>query len=172
VYLGDIYTSINSGATWTDDTASTSLHGQDWHGLSSDSSGKYLAAVAYGGDIYTSINSGATWTNDTTGTPESGVTWEGIASNASGQYLVAGAYGGDIYTADDPALAPPTTITPSASTSTTSTSTAAAIKTPNTGYGMPLSRNPWETFGIYSTTAISLVAITFGSRKYLDRKSK
>jgi hypothetical protein len=64
---GLIYTSSDSGATWTQTTAPR----QDWQQVASSSDGTKLVAVssnlvatghAFGGYIYTSSDSGATWT--------------------------------------------------------------------------------------------------------------
>jgi hypothetical protein len=64
---GLIYTSSNSGATWTQTTAPR----QDWQEVASSSDGTKLVAVSsnlvatghpVGGFIYTSSDSGATWT--------------------------------------------------------------------------------------------------------------
>jgi hypothetical protein len=56
---GDIYTSTDSGATWTDRLSAGS---QQWDGLTCSADGTHLAAAVAGGDIYTSTDSGATWT--------------------------------------------------------------------------------------------------------------
>ena len=59
---GDIYTSSDYGASWTDDTASTPEANSNWQSITSSSSGQYLAAVDFSGGIYTSSDYGASWT--------------------------------------------------------------------------------------------------------------
>ena len=56
---GSIYTSTDSGATWTERTSAGS---RDWQSITSSSDGTKLAAAEYGGSIYTPTDSGATWT--------------------------------------------------------------------------------------------------------------
>ena len=66
---GFIYTSSDSGATWTEQTAAGSRY---WQSIASSSDGTKLAAVEsewngtnYVGSVYTSSDSGATWTEQT-----------------------------------------------------------------------------------------------------------
>jgi photosystem II stability/assembly factor-like uncharacterized protein len=99
--VGDIYTSTDGGATWTNDTVGTSLSGLLWQSITSSSDGAKLAAVATVGDIYTSTDGGATWTDDTTGTDLSGLYWFSITSSSNGMDLAAVTDGGDIYTSTD-----------------------------------------------------------------------
>lgn len=92
---GLIYTSPDSGATWT----SASAPSNNWTSVASSADGAKLVAVAAlhiaspssDGLVYTSNNSGATWTR--TGAP--GTEWVAVASSADGQRLVAadGIYG-------------------------------------------------------------------------------
>ena len=56
----DIYTSDDSGATWTDQVSAGS---HDWPSITSSADGTKLAAVVWDGDTYTSSDSGATWTD-------------------------------------------------------------------------------------------------------------
>jgi hypothetical protein len=90
VYSGGIYTSTNSGATWTQ----TGAPGEYWYSVASSADGTHLVAVVYSGGIYTSTNSGATWTQ--TGAP--GEYWYSVASSADGTHLVAVVYSGGICT--------------------------------------------------------------------------
>ncbi len=92
---GYIYTSADSGATWT---AQTSAGQGQWYSITSSSDGTKLAAVSYGGYIYTSTNSGATWTAQTSAGQRS---WLSITSSSDGTKLAAGANGGHIYTSTD-----------------------------------------------------------------------
>src|ERR1035441_2869449 len=80
-------TAFASIYTWTNDTASTSLSGLHWHGITSSSDGTKLAAVVQGGDIWNSTNSGVTWTNQTTSTSAHGLNWWGITSSSDGTKL-------------------------------------------------------------------------------------
>lgn len=85
-YAGWIYTSTDSGATWT----RTGAHGY-WASVASSIDGtKLVAAQARDGNgnpgwIYTSTDSGATWSP--TGAPNS--YWASVASSADGTKLVA-----------------------------------------------------------------------------------
>jgi fibro-slime domain-containing protein len=92
---GDIWTSSDSGATWTDRTASTGASGLAWTAVASDASGQHLVAAAKGGDIWTSANSGATWTDQTASGTQ---LWSAVASDASGQSLVAAVNSGSLWT--------------------------------------------------------------------------
>jgi photosystem II stability/assembly factor-like uncharacterized protein len=84
-YNGGIYTSTNSGSTWT----ATSAPGAKWWAIASSADGRKLAAVIYNGGIWVSTNSGATWSQ--TGAPTK--TWAAIASAADGKKLAAAANG-------------------------------------------------------------------------------
>ncbi|MEO6109755.1 MAG: prepilin-type N-terminal cleavage/methylation domain-containing protein [Candidatus Saccharimonadales bacterium] len=79
VNSGFIYTSTDSGATWTQRDSSRS-----WTNVASSADGTKLVATTYG-FIYTSTDSGATWTQRA-----SGQYWESIASSANGTILYAG----------------------------------------------------------------------------------
>ena len=92
-----IYTSSDSGATWT---ANASLPNKAWFALASSADGTKLVAGVFGGSIWTSSDSGATWTENTT-SPGGGKLWHGIASSADGTKLAAVVNGGNIYTSTD-----------------------------------------------------------------------
>jgi hypothetical protein len=87
---GQIYTSIDSGVTWT--VRNTN---RNWSSVASDSAGNKLVAVVSGGQIYTSIDSGVTWTARDTNRY-----WTSVASNSAGDKLVTVINGGQIYTKD------------------------------------------------------------------------
>jgi hypothetical protein len=95
VISGSIYTSTDSGTTWTEQTAAGSRY---WYSITSSADGTKLAAVAYGGSIYTSGDFGTTWTEQTAAGTRS---WYSITSSADGTKLAAVAYGGSIYTSGD-----------------------------------------------------------------------
>ena len=83
---GAIYTSQDSGATWTNKTNPTGASPRWWQRIASSADGEKLAAAVEGGYIYTSADSGATWT-ERTGAGSHG--WGAIASSADGTKLVA-----------------------------------------------------------------------------------
>ncbi len=95
-----IYTSADSGATWTQTTAPQ----QSWSPVASSADGtKLVAAADY---IYTSADSGATWTQTTAPRQD----WQQVASSSDGTKLVAVSsnliatgrpFGGYIYTSSD-----------------------------------------------------------------------
>lgn len=103
---GPIYTSTDSGATWSP----TSAPGNQWSGVASSTYGsKLVACAAYNysntawGSIYVSTNSGVDWT--VTSAPTN--IWNCVASSADGTRLVAGCGGffpanaGGIFTSTD-----------------------------------------------------------------------
>ena len=85
---GQIYTSTDSGVTWTArDT------GRNWRSVASAADGSKLVAGVQGGQIYTSTDSGVTWT-----ARDFNRNWRSVASSADGSKLVAVANNGQIYT--------------------------------------------------------------------------
>ena len=86
-------TPILNATSWV----KTSAPSLNWYSITSDSSGKRLAAVAQWDGIYTSNDYGVTWMK--TKAPD--LKWYSIASDSSGQRLAAVAYGGGIYTSND-----------------------------------------------------------------------
>ena len=102
---GYIYTSMDSGSTWTERTG-PGLH--SWTGIASSGSGTILAAcsgiIRFGDYIYTSTDSGVTWTQQTA----AGLyNWTGITISSDGtkiaacaqnQYIVTGVYSGGSWT--------------------------------------------------------------------------
>jgi hypothetical protein len=107
VQSGLIYTSTNSGVTWTERTnAGGGVTGESlsksWRSITSSSDGTKLAAVVYGGYIYTSTDSGASWT--TNSNSSSYLFWQSITSSSDGTKLAAVTYtggGGYIWTSTD-----------------------------------------------------------------------
>ncbi len=94
---GDIYTSTDSGVTWTSRNKLSY-----WSSVASSSDGIKLVAVSQGegasstgAQIYTSTDSGATWT-----ARESNRVWRSVASSSDGTKLAAVAHG-YIYTSTD-----------------------------------------------------------------------
>ena len=94
-YVGDgaVYTSPDSGATWTRTSAPIS----SWTSVASSANGARLVAVAvpfqdlygnyFGGAVYRSLDSGATWSRTSAPTNY----WTSVASSADGAKLVAAA---------------------------------------------------------------------------------
>jgi len=97
VWNGYIYTSTDSGATWT--TNSNSSGSLFWYSITSSSDGTKLAAGVSGGYIYTSTDSGATWTTNSNSSGSRD--WYSITSSSDGTKLAAVIYGGYIYTSTD-----------------------------------------------------------------------
>ena len=63
---GNIYTSSNSGAAWTNRSTGTTANNpisgnKNWHSIAMSDDGRYLAAVVYNGHLYTSDNYGVNW---------------------------------------------------------------------------------------------------------------
>ena len=87
---GTIFTSTNSGATWTSNNLPILVAA--WNSVASSADGTKLVAVSGYGAIITSTNGGATWM--TNSAPNEG--WTSVASSADGNKLVAVA-GADAY---------------------------------------------------------------------------
>ena len=87
--MGNIYTSTDSGITWT-----SREEEREWSSVASSADGTKLVATVYHGHIYTSIDSGVTWSQQ----PGEERNWSSVASSADGTKLVAVVYNGDIYT--------------------------------------------------------------------------
>ncbi|MEN9574272.1 MAG: Hemolysin, plasmid [Verrucomicrobiota bacterium] len=90
---GPVYTSSDSGATWT---AGSGTGGNLYPMAGSADGTKLVTAAAQNGTIYTSVNSGTNWTSR-----ESIRTWNALASSADGTKLVAAVQNGLIYTSSD-----------------------------------------------------------------------
>lgn len=88
----NIYTSTNSGSSWTQRAA---IAGS---AVASSADGTKLALVVNGGGVYTSTDSGATW-NVQSGAGSQA--WSAIASSSDGTKLVATVKNGSIYTSTD-----------------------------------------------------------------------
>ncbi len=92
---GYIYTSSDSGATWTARTAAGS---RSWRRISGTYLGDKLAAVVTSGYVYTSSDSGATWKERTVASARD---WVGITISSDGTKLVAAGYGTYIFFSTD-----------------------------------------------------------------------
>src|SRR5437868_6896024 len=94
-----IYSSTNSGGTWSTNRA---LGQQQWSAVASSADGTRLILSGYGTPLYTSTDSGATWVSNaisgnrvTSGGPQS---WSAVASSADGNTLVAAVSYGLLFT--------------------------------------------------------------------------
>jgi hypothetical protein len=98
-YPGGIYTSADSGATWTLTSAPNNFY---WTSVACSADGIHLVATVYFGGtfggIYTSADSGTTWTLSSA---PGNLGWFSVASSTDGSHLVAAVYGGNIYTSAD-----------------------------------------------------------------------
>jgi hypothetical protein len=96
-YGGQVWTSVNSGTNWAQQTAS-GLGSQLWTCVASSANGINLVAGVTGGYIYTSTNSGTNWTQTGSGSR----TWSALASSADGTRLIAATSGsGQVFTSGD-----------------------------------------------------------------------
>jgi hypothetical protein len=94
---GKIYTSADSGATWTTNLtltlAITDYFNTYFPSVASSADGTKLVATVPYGTIYTSTNSGATWMSNNV----PNTNWSCVASSVDGNKLVATVNGGGIY---------------------------------------------------------------------------
>ena len=90
-----IYTSDNSGVTWT---ALISAGAKSWYSICCSSDGSKLAAVTYNNYIYMSTNSGVTWTHASSLSTK---LWYSICCSSDGSKLAAVAQSDYIYTSGD-----------------------------------------------------------------------
>ena len=104
---GNIYTSSDSGATWTLRASDLNKY---WQGIAMSADGSKLIASAYRGAVYVSNDYGVTWI-----TNNSIQNFYGVASSSDGSHLVATSPG-YMYTFGSPAATPQPT--PSASPTT------------------------------------------------------
>lgn len=90
-YGAQIYTSTDSGSTWTTrDTA------RIWVSVASSADGNLLVAAESNGLLYTSSDSGLTWTGRAASR-----NWIHVASSADGSKLLAAVNNGSLYTSTD-----------------------------------------------------------------------
>ena len=84
---GDIYTSGDSGATWTDLTAAGT---REWQSVAMSDDGNHLLAAVNSdtvtGDLFTSDDAGATWLDRTALGKQH---WGSVALSSNGGYLAA-----------------------------------------------------------------------------------
>jgi len=95
VFGGRIYTSTDSGVTWTNQNDSSS---RNWAAVASSADGSRLLAAVSSGPLYISYNSGMNWAAGNSGATAQ---WTALASSADGSRLVAVASTGDVYISTD-----------------------------------------------------------------------
>lgn len=93
---GSIYTSINSGTTWVEQTGAAT--GEGWRSIASNGDGTRLAAIA-SGFVWTGISTdnGVSWTW-TQNTDLGSIAIDNITSSADGNKLAASGWNGSIWT--------------------------------------------------------------------------
>ncbi|WP_409562649.1 LamG-like jellyroll fold domain-containing protein [Hyphomicrobium sp. MC8b] len=89
---GFIYTSSDSGATWTQRASSRA-----WVDVASSADGTKLVAVVANGRPYVSTDSGETWAQQDSGNRN----WTAVASSADGLKLVGTVYNGRVFTSEN-----------------------------------------------------------------------
>ena len=95
--INKIFKSTNGGLSWTNKISPTNSNTIiKFLSITTDATGKYVAACAHELGIYSSINYGVSWNLS-----RSVKNWYYIKSSSTGQYLVATEYYGKIYTSSD-----------------------------------------------------------------------
>ena len=93
-WCGFIYTSLDSGLTWT---ANTDIENNCWSSVASSADGTKLFATSNNNRVYISVDSGLTWTYHTF----TNQSLQKIASNAVGDKLIVVADYGSVWTSQD-----------------------------------------------------------------------
>ena len=93
---GNVWTSIDSGATWVERNPNNGS--KPWNKITSSSDGTKLAAIETSGNLWTSADSGATWVARFSG---SWTPWRGITSSSDGTKLAACVYNSNFFTSED-----------------------------------------------------------------------
>ena len=99
VYGGNIWTSTDSGDTWTED-ADVGLT-KNWNDLTSSNTGAEIYSIVKNGYIWKSTDTGSNWTQLTDSAINSAKDWEAISTDKNGEYTAAVVYGGYIYISDN-----------------------------------------------------------------------
>ena len=94
-YQGQIWFSLDSGATWSE--GEPHLGGRVWWGIASSSDGTKVVAVEKGGGIWISTSSAISF--NPTSAPSKD--WLHVTSSSDGTKLAAVVYEGNIWTSDD-----------------------------------------------------------------------
>lgn len=99
-FEGYIYTSNDYGSTWT--ISGAEVPGSNvWNCITTDATGRYIAAAVNDGFIYVSTDYGATWEEVATNQDVTDFYWTSITSDSTGQYYAASTSEGFIYTNDN-----------------------------------------------------------------------
>lgn len=93
--MGYLYTSTDSGVTWTERTGAGSRR---WTGLTASEDGTRLVAVESTGYVYTTTDGGLTWTTQTSAGSRG---WRAVASSSDGSIIVGLVCGGFVYVSTD-----------------------------------------------------------------------
>lgn len=89
---GNVWTSDNSGQTWSGTSANS--FASVWQAAASSADGTKLYAAVTGGSLYFSTNSGSSWAVISSAPA---TTWSSIASSADGTHLAGGTSAGALY---------------------------------------------------------------------------
>src|ERR1700678_2527465 len=77
-----VWTSINGGASWHNDTSSISGTSQIYYPVTSSANGQVVTVGAVSGDLWTSYDGGGTWIDDSTGNANlTGQSWWALGSS-------------------------------------------------------------------------------------------
>ena len=163
---GDIFTSSDSGVTWTDQTG---VGTRKWKYISSSSDGTEIAATANSDYTYLSVDSGATWTAQITpGTRN----WGGVSFSSDGTQLVVAVGGAYTYTSGTGDIwilqRVPVLTTSAASSLTRTTGTFTGIIT-DIGQDAPTVRGfDWGTTTAYGNVTTENGTPTFSTGSYSE----
>jgi hypothetical protein len=94
---GHIWTSADSGKTWTEQLGSPLA---EWRGMTSSADGSTIIAGSWGGFLHISRDYGVTWTKTTAGGGPAG-TWHGMGMSDDGQIMFAGWKGNEVHRSTD-----------------------------------------------------------------------
>lgn len=99
-YPGRVYTSADSGKTWTERRPTGADEDKDWYSVASDADGSVYLASVYGGRIYLSTDSGVTW-NEKQPAGASNYNWRQLACDSDGSVLIGCIYQGRLWMSVD-----------------------------------------------------------------------
>ena len=91
---GYIFTSTNSGATWTQRL--TTGGARAWNSVITSSDGSIIVAAVWSGNIFRSTDSGITWTEGTISNR-----WSSMASSSNGEKIILGTENVGVYVSSD-----------------------------------------------------------------------
>ena len=92
---GRLYTSINSGANWTERQPAGAVDTY-WESCTCDADGSVLMACVAGGRLYLSTVTIATWA-ETRPAGDDNKEWRSVSTSSSGACMVTAVYGGRVY---------------------------------------------------------------------------